>query len=519
MKNRNRIDDAAIEERDEKFVAVAPDLPPILPKPDDFSDLYDKYINHDKIILQPDFQRDFIWTVKKQKELIKSVWQGIPIPMFYFSHTKDNKLEVIDGQQRLTTLFGFYNINKLPKSIRKRILKNVNLKDVNGKRIPDEEIRRKMERELSLHCVLFDECKVNDSQKYEIFRRLNQGSMNLKPQEIRNCIMQSMMPYFNSKIRALARLFKTRFGEEFNFTRMLGEELVLRYFVIRKYGYEKRVSDYINFSVEKRLETIKNDFSNKEEIDKYAREFKIFIDRMHLIFGSDSFQVLKKDDEQPVRNSRWDAHTFSGVFNQGLFHLFSFYLPKYNNNQFHRADIENIRYYFLKLLKNKKFSNLITGSGTDQTRKIKESKEVFETVFLNSCLGIWTVRDDRNISWQAKKTLFRNIPYCYLCYGKLNEIEEADHIDPYSKGSKSTYSNVLLAHSRCNREKSDSSVAEYRECNDILMKRILKNNKFIKEYLKCLRSWNNIYRLNNFKQLVKYAFIDRRKQYDGGVSV
>lgn len=513
MKKRKKrsMEAFSAEEKESGFVPVAPDLPPIQPTPDQFQDLFRKYAEYKELNLQPDFQRDFIWPVKKQKELIKSVWQGIPIPMFYFSQTKDNQLEVIDGQQRLTTLFGFYDKKSLPSNIRSRIFKNLNLKNAKGNKISDDEIRKKMKRELLLHCVLLDEDKINHSQKYEIFRRLNQGSMVLKPQEIRNCILQSAMPYFNSKVRALARFFETRFRKEFKFARMFGEEMVLRYFVIRKYGYEKKVSDYINFSIEKKLDSIKNDFSNKEEVNRYACDFKRLINRVYLLFADDSFQVLKKDEDQPIKNSKWNAHIFSSVFNQGVFHLFSFYLHRYDEHQFHRANIGKSRDCFLQLLKNKKFINLITGSATDQTWKIKASKELFEQEFLSKCLGYWTKKEDKNISRQAKKTLFKNIPYCYLCYGQLSNIEDADHINPYSKGFKSKFSNILLAHSKCNREKLDKTVAEYRDSNKKLVKRIQKNKKHIKIYIKSLKAWNKINTLKDFKNLIKYAKIDFAK--------
>lgn len=225
------------------------------------------------------------------------------------------------------------------------------------------------------------------------------------------------------------------------------------------------------------------------------------------MFGDDCFQVLQKDEDQPVRNYNWKAHVFSGVFNQGLFHLFSFYLPKYDENQFNRVRTSKIKVCFMRLLKNRKFIGLITGSATDQTRKIKASKELFESEFLSECLGIWTIKDDRNISRQAKKTLFKNIPYCYLCYGSLKKVEDADHIDPYSKGFKSKFSNILLAHSKCNREKSDNTLAEYRDLSKKLDKRIQRNKKHIKDYSKCLRAWNKIHPLKDFKNLIKYSKI------------
>jgi hypothetical protein len=186
-------------------------------------------------------------------------------------------------------------------------------------------------------------------------------------------------------------------------------------------------------------------------------------------------------------------------------------MPKYSEHQFHRVSSSKIKSCFLRLLKNKKFVGLITGSATDQTRKIKASKELFESEFLSKCLGIWTVKDDRNISRQAKKTLFKNIPYCYLCYGKLNGVEDADHIDPYSKGFKSKFLNILLAHVKCNREKSDKTLAEYRDSNKKLDKRIQRNKKHIKNYSKYLKAWNRIQPLKDFKNLIKYAKIDYAK--------
>ena len=75
------------------------------------SDIRDKMLNGE-IIPDPDWQRGYVWKPKDEKLLIDSIIQGIPIPKFYFTeeYDEDNqkmKYNVIDGQQRLTTIKKF----------------------------------------------------------------------------------------------------------------------------------------------------------------------------------------------------------------------------------------------------------------------------------------------------------------------------------------------------------------------------------------------------------------------------
>jgi hypothetical protein len=68
--------------------------------------LHDKY-KKGKLVLQPDFQRQFVWDRKKASRLIESVLLSVPLPIVYLSEQPDGKEYVIDGQQRLTSLFSF----------------------------------------------------------------------------------------------------------------------------------------------------------------------------------------------------------------------------------------------------------------------------------------------------------------------------------------------------------------------------------------------------------------------------
>ena len=241
------------------------------------------------------------------------------------------------------------------------------------------------------------------------------------------------------------------------------------------------------------------------------------MDRLEIIFSSEKrpfehyFQVLKQDVPLPRGKAKdISKYTFSGKINQGLFHLFSYYLPQYSDNQFSKMTnsslkITNIRQGFLDLLQNKEFIGVITGSGTDSVKRVKKSKDIFEKRFLRKYLGDPTDNVIRNLSPQEKKTIFNTIPYCYLCYGKLQKSGfVADHIEPFHKGYDSKFGNILLAHHKCNSSKGGKSLDEYRKTKDSINKR-KRNKDNIELYLTSLKDWNKQYALSQFKLLRKYA--------------
>lgn len=69
-------------------------------------DLYDDY-KEGNLDPRPPFQRGYVWDIKKASKLVESVLMGVPIPVIYTSEEQDGSEIVIDGQQRLLSLFGF----------------------------------------------------------------------------------------------------------------------------------------------------------------------------------------------------------------------------------------------------------------------------------------------------------------------------------------------------------------------------------------------------------------------------
>jgi 5-methylcytosine-specific restriction endonuclease McrA len=352
--------------------------------------------------------------------------------------------------------------------------------------------------------VYLPETSVN--LKYEIFQVLNQGATMLKPQEIRNCLLASEMPNLNKLLKVVANKLRKITGMTLD--RMLGEELALRFFVINKYGYERDITDLLN-----NFKMLKRDFDDPE-IRRMKQKSESFFRTLKKIFNNDiddCFQVLQKGVKPPKIN-KWGLYPFSKKINQSLFHLLSCYLPKFSTHQLNSKNFIKIKKGYLALLKNKSFISVVTGSGTNSTRNIKKSNHLFKKVFLEKYVGDWTVKSKRNITTAEKRTIRKNVPYCYLCYGKIrNNLPigkiHAEHIEAYSSGKKSKLSNVLLAHPKCNAEKKDMTLDEYRETTKS-QKRRKKQKKNIMSYRQALKEWNKAYKLDIYSRLMKFAKAD-----------
>ena len=63
-----------------------------------------EWIKNDRINLHPPYQRNFIWSLKDQKLLIDSILKGYPLPNFFIYKNDDGSFDMVDGQQRATTI-------------------------------------------------------------------------------------------------------------------------------------------------------------------------------------------------------------------------------------------------------------------------------------------------------------------------------------------------------------------------------------------------------------------------------
>ena len=159
------------------------------------SDLF-RMIVEGELNLQPDYQRRFVWNKKTMSKFVESLLLSIPIPTIFLAENSGDTFEVIDGQQRLTTIFAFMKsklvadeIEKLPNNLRKLdvlVLKGLEtLKQFNEKSYYDMIDMQRKFNNVSLPIVIIKKDSTEDI-KYDIFSRINSGSIKLNNQELLN---------------------------------------------------------------------------------------------------------------------------------------------------------------------------------------------------------------------------------------------------------------------------------------------------------------------------------------------
>jgi hypothetical protein len=171
----------------------------------------------------PGFQRNYVWDQKRASKLIESLIVGLPIPQIFLYEAGKNEFLVIDGQQRLLTIYFFFKQRFPKKSLRAELRKvfaehgsipNEVLEDDNffsdfhlqlGKVSADkqnkfnglsygtlEDLKRSFDLRTIRSVIIKQQLPSDDdSSIYEMFNRLNTGGVNLSPQEIRSSLFHS----------------------------------------------------------------------------------------------------------------------------------------------------------------------------------------------------------------------------------------------------------------------------------------------------------------------------------------
>ncbi len=167
------------------------------------SDLF-RMIVEGELNLQPEYQRKFIWDVKTMSKFIESLLLSIPIPTIFLAENDNDTLEVIDGQQRLTTIFSFMRANAFEKDMVNlssdlketktltlsglETLPQYNQKDYS---MMDSDKQRKF-KNISLPIVIIKKDSTEDI-KFDIFSRINSGSIKLNSQELLNVMYRGIL--------------------------------------------------------------------------------------------------------------------------------------------------------------------------------------------------------------------------------------------------------------------------------------------------------------------------------------
>ena len=93
---------------DEELLTDGVDEQVLIEKNDRSLSEFHRWYNSGRLNIEPEWQRNYVWDKGRASRLIESFLTDIPVPVIYLAKTDDNKYEVIDGVQRLTSVFTFF---------------------------------------------------------------------------------------------------------------------------------------------------------------------------------------------------------------------------------------------------------------------------------------------------------------------------------------------------------------------------------------------------------------------------
>ncbi|KAB8052208.1 DUF262 domain-containing protein [Janthinobacterium rivuli] len=233
-----------------------------------------------KLILDPDFQRKYKWDKigwERASKFIESCLMRIPLPSCYFAEDESGRHLVIDGVQRLTTIMKFLNDEFALEGM-------TTFRDLEGKKFSEIGKYAAELEATTIRCIVLR--KENPKNLItEIFSRLNQGAVQLSPQEVRHALFPGS---FDKLLDELAENpLIANFGMAEDSSRRKdsreSQEQVLRFFAFY-HGMEKYEGNLKNFLDDYMQE---NKELAKRQISKMRHLFNSALEKCISVFGED----------------------------------------------------------------------------------------------------------------------------------------------------------------------------------------------------------------------------------------
>ena len=397
--------------------------------------------NEGDLVINPIWQRLYVWDDTKASRLIESILLNIPIPMIYVAEEESEGKElVIDGQQRLRSAFRFINNEYSLRGLKVFVT-------LNGMKFSDleKDYQRKINR-YNFTVVRIRESLSDETVKFDIFERINTGSVNLNQQELRNSLY---LGDYNEFLKELAKdsiFMKLYFGQKAP-KRMQDVEMVLRFFSFSIEGlhsYTGRLKSFLNNHINKYTKLLENfnDSERKKEQKKLKEMFQKSITLANSAFGEKTFRScqLKKD-----KVLAWNPSPNRSLYDAVMYGFIHFEKNQVMNH------LDSINEALIDIILND--PAFLPSSQTVSKKNVnyrfnRWRKELDEI--------ITSPIQPRTFSRKLKQELFDNDSTCKICKQAILSIDdsEIDHIKPYWKGGATIPENAQLVHRFCNRSKS-----------------------------------------------------------------
>lgn len=308
----------------------------------------------------PNFQRQYVWSEKKASRLIESLVMQCPIPVIYLNRRVDEVLEVVDGNQRLTSLRDFLDGHLALSGL----TAYTELNDLRFKEL-DQKYQRQI-RNRTIRCAII-EPESNEQIKFDVFERLNSGSVALSPQELRHGLYSGRFTQVLTglaKNKAFIELTGIRIDK-----RMKRDELVLRFFALseRLNAYQKPLSTFLtNF-----LKDHREDDARALELS--SQKFNRMLQGLKALFGDAAFRFATREGSTKKFNTAYfDAVSVGYVLSD----LYNAEAPDVDA-------AERLRLRFAELQESDEFRNATLRATSDAAavkKRISMAKDIFNVV-------------------------------------------------------------------------------------------------------------------------------------------
>jgi hypothetical protein len=283
--------------------------------------------------LDPDFQRHEVWGPRQKSELIESILMGIPLPLIYLKEDSKGVSVIVDGRQRLSTLFKFMNNEFALQNL--RILNDLNgayfSKVTRGGKVLNPAQQSKIEDcSLTLHVI---KPPTKDRVTFDLFDRVNRGGTRLNNQEMRNAIYQGPATRFLRKLSAMEN-FKAATENSIKPDRMKDTYLILRlaafYLWRRNELVDVKESNFPKVEYKSDLENLLgktmeflNDNAGAKVLEEFPDKFDMAMNNAVEFLQTGCFRLPKVGDgpRRPINMALFESISY-------LLILLENYLPK-----------------------------------------------------------------------------------------------------------------------------------------------------------------------------------------------
>ncbi|NKC12033.1 MAG: DUF262 domain-containing protein [Gammaproteobacteria bacterium] len=307
-------------------------------------------IEQGRYVMNPDFQRDFIWTEDKQSKLVESVIMRIPLPVFYMAEDPEGRMVVVDGLQRLSTFKRFVD-GELKLRLPDR-------SELDGKRFADlqPKFRNRVE-DCNLIFYIIDS-KAPERARLDIFERVN-GGLQLTRQQMRNCLYMGKATQF-LKEEAHTDIFIKATGGSLSSKTMRDREFVNRFCAFQLLGVDAYQRDDMDDFLARSLRSMNE--MNATELTALSAMFRVGLANNYLLFERHAFRKHEPEQEQRtvLNASFWD------VMSTGLSRYSTAYIEEH---------AESLRDAIQLLLWDDEFNTTIT-RGPNDPKKVKRRFEM-----------------------------------------------------------------------------------------------------------------------------------------------